>query len=248
MNIDQYNKSMDEIEVRRFKVEELINKDNKKSPKNKVVKFAFAYILIGILVLNIILPKNNSKIILTVYAADEEIMLSKDFVNFNLNASFILGMSESKSKYGFVGCNINFKCEGQDIKTITYICSDQTIDRNNRENASAYYVENLDVPIEDAKNYQNDNDYIYGYTVQGEKTSHITKIIGSSYSVDYKDQNNKQYGLVIAATIDENDNYIINDTIINIEIQLKNGSIQYKKLMIRADKDTFSDIQISIME
>jgi len=250
MNISQYKKSMDEINVKKYKAEDLIDKNKIKLRPGKWRIYAPAYIIIGILFCNLILfhnmPGHSSNVIITAYAAEKEIQLTNDFVDFNIDIAPVNG-GTSNGKDGYLNSNIYFKCEGQDIKSITYTCSDQMADRSNWDTAPAYYVENMIIPIEEYSSRLQDDDCIYGYYAPGEGTANITKIIGNSYTVTYEEQNNKQYGLIIAASIDDANHYHINDTLIKIDIHFNNGSTQHKKLIIKSGKDAFSGIQLRML-
>lgn len=248
MSISQYKDSMDEIKVRIYTTEELLSKNNKKSRITKIKKFSLAYALIILLFINLIMHEtlsgHNTAITVTAYAAENELELSKDFVDFELSAMpFDGGSSEIEC---YINYNINFRCEGQDIRSITYTCSDQEVTRENKASASAYYVENMIIPIDEFSDTLQDNRSLYGYYAPGENTANVTRLIGNSYSVNYEDQNNIQYGLIIAAKDEKEYRYSIEKTIIKLEVHFNNGSVQHRKIIIKASQDAFSDIQLRI--
>lgn len=80
---------------------------------------------------------------MTVYAAENsEVQLTKEFVTIKTTAELFLGSSSLDSKGNYldskVNYNINFICEGQNIRTITYACSDKKLTRANMSSATAY--------------------------------------------------------------------------------------------------------------
>jgi len=246
MNINEYKKSLDLINVKKFTTEELMNRNNKKITHKKMIKFTFAYILIGFFVLYNIFPLQRPRFTITAYAAENEIQLTNSFVNCNVNVRPLDGGTDN-GKDGYVNSNIYFKCEGKDINSITYTCSDQVVNVNNRKSAAAYYVENMIIPRNEYNEHIKDNNFIYGYYAPGGDTANITNLIGNSYSVNYEDQNNKQYGLVIAATVDNTGCLKINDAIIKIDVYFNDGTIQHKKIVLKSGKDALGDMQIQIL-
>jgi hypothetical protein len=239
---------MDEIIAKTYTMDELLSKNNKKSRIVKVKKISLAYALIALLFINLLLYESLSghktAITVTAYAAENEIELSKDFVNFELSAMPVDGGSDTS--YSYVNYNINFRCEGQDIRSITYTCSDQEVTRSNRESTSAYYVENMIVPIDQYSDIIQENNFLYGYYVPGENTANIRRLIGNSYRVNYGDQNSIQYGLIIAAKDEDTYRCSIEETVIKLDIYFNDGSVQHRKIIIKASQDAFSDIQIRL--
>ncbi len=246
MSISQYKNSMDEIKARIYTLEDLLAKSNKRCSVIKIKKLSFAYALIALLFINLLLHEtlsgHNTAITVTAYAAENEMELSKDFVDFELSALPLDGGSSEIDCY--INYNINFRCEGQDIRSITYSCSDQEVTRENKASASAYYVENMIIPLDDYSDTLSDNRSLYGYYTPGENTANVTRLIGNSYSVNYEDQNNIQYGLIIAAKDDDAYHYSIEETVIKLDIHFNNGSVQHRKIIIKSSQDAFSDIQI----
>jgi hypothetical protein len=249
MNINQYKKSMDEIRIRTIEPDELLRKQSKKVFQKKYIKLISSFILIFTLIFcinhfNFFGHSINSTI--KVYAADNKIELTKDFINIKLNASPVDGGSDSSDC--FINYNLNLVCEGDNITTITYTCSDQIINRNNRSSAAAYFVENINVPKSEYSRYLKADNFIYGYQAEGTATAKVTMLIGNSYIDRYDNQNNKQYGLVLTGRIDKNGTYQLDNTIILIEITLKDGSIEHKKLMVSPSKeDPYSSIKLRIL-
>lgn len=257
MNIGQYKASIDEIPVRKFEVGELKNNYIRINHTRKIIRHrlipAFLILCLAICCIFLFpgLPNQDSDISITAYAAEQEAILSKDYIRFNLAANLMDGGTsiddEGNNYNSYVNFNLNFLCEGKDLETLTYTCSEKNITRSNRSSASAYYVENLTVPLKEFGTQMKNNDSLYGYYGEGETTARITKLIGNSYSVTYDDQKKLPYGLVIAADVDENNNYRIKDIIIKLDITMKDGSVKHKRIKIEAAKDALSGIQIRIL-
>lgn len=257
MNIDQYKASMDEIPVRKIEAGELLSNYTKVTQTRNIIcrKLIPAFLILCLAICSIFLfpglPYQDSDISITAYAAEQEALLSKDFIRFNLAANLMDGgtsIDDDGNNYNsYVNLNLNFLCEGKDIETLTYTCSEKNITRSNRSSAPAYYVENLTVPVKEFGTQMKNNDSLYGYYGEGETTARITKLIGNSYSVTYDDQKKLPYGLVIAADVDENNNYRIKDIIIKLDITMKDGSIKHKRIKIEAAKDALSGVQIRIL-
>ena len=235
MDINQYNNSMDEINAKSYEIKKLLNKRNKKQKRERRRRYVFAFILIGILLINI-LPSNSSKIAITAYAAEDEVLLSKKFTEFHLDARLSDGgLYDDKNAY--LNYNVYFKCEGENIKSITYTCSDKEVNINNRKSASAYYVENKTMTVDEYKKNNQYEDMIYSYYALEMDMARIVRLIGNSYSVAYQEQNDIQYGLILAATYEETSsyyNYHINDTIIKVNILFNDGSVQHRKILIKS--------------
>ena len=248
MDINQYNKSMDEISVKKYDIEDLENIRSKTLRKEHIKKYVLPVILIGILFINI-LPSNHPKITITAYAAENEVQLTKKFTEFDLSAMPSDGGNYDDTN-GYINFNIYFKCEGQDIKSITYTCSDRTVNRNNRRSALAYYVENMTVPQNEYNTYIKDTSFLYGGYGIGEDTARIVRLIGNAYTVTYEDQSDVQYGLILAATIEKINNfhyYYIKDTIIKVDILFNDGTIQHEKILFKSDGNAFNSVQIRIL-
>lgn len=254
MNMDQYKKSMSEIKVNKFTPEELIKKKNLKVKKFRFVKLI--PVLCGIIFAVSLLDFNRKSpdISINVYAAEKETTLTNDFINFDLNAIPLIGSSnldeQGKMYNSFVNYNINFICEGENIESITYTCTDQAVTRGNKWKADAYYVENLTIPAEEYENHnwKSYDGFISGYRFGDEANAVVTKLIGNSYTVTYQNQTEKQYGLVMAATTDEEGNYLVKALTVKIDITMTDGSLVHKEILIKpSDDDAFSKFQIRVL-
>lgn len=256
MNLNEYKNAMSEIKVNTEEVEASIHRKMNHGVKERVKRLvpAFAAIMVMVIIFAFWyeIPSNSPAISMTVYAAEQEVPLTKEFVMISANANPFFGSSsidengnyyDSKMNY-----NINFKCEGEDIETITYICSDQEITRGNMS-VAAYYVENITMPLEEYKKYREfeDEQFLCGFYGEGEANANITKLIGSSYTVNYEEQRNIQYGLVVVASVDGEGDYIMEDLTLRVEIQLKDGSVVEKKILLDFGETGFSEIGIRIL-
>lgn len=248
MNTSQYKISMDELKVRRYSYEELLSNHDKRIRCATLKRSSFACAFIALLIIIIVMCEplfnHNIPVTITAYAAENEVELSKDFVNFDLSARPLNGGSSYNDCY--VNFNIYFKCEGEGIASITYTCYDQEVNRNNRSSAPAYYAENKIIPLEEYNDIIHGESFLYGYYVPGENTANVTTLIGGSYTVSYENQNDIQYGLVISATDDHAYHYSIEDTVIKLDILFMDGSVQHRKIIIKASPDAFNDVQLRI--
>lgn len=225
---------MDEITIKKIEIEDLLRKNSNNLKRVRYIKLIPVFILTYLLVLILFyfpgLSKDTFDVAIKVCAAEDEVQLTKDFISFKLNANQIDGGNDSSKC--FINYNLNLKCEGDNIETIVYTCSNQDVNVNNRLSAAAYYVENISVPANEFSKYSKEDDFIFGYKAEGVGVASITKLIGNSYTVNYDNQYNKEYGLVLAGTVDENGIYHFNDTKIKVDITLKDGSTHHKELAI----------------
>ena len=249
MNISQYNEAMDEIQADEIGMEELIKRKNKIMRKKRQVKFVAFCAVLCILVFSIRpfigILGDDTEIYIKVYAAENEVQLDKDFISFNLNASGTNGGDDLDHCY--MNYNLNFNCEGDNIDTITYTCNEKKITKMNRLHASAYYVENLVTPSNELSAQMKDNNFLYSYIIEIDSTAHITKLIGSSYTVTYDEQNNKQYGLIVGGNLDQDGNYQFDDTIIKVDIKLKDGTVKHKKILMKSSEASSYTIKMRIL-
>lgn len=250
MNIDLYKSSMDEITTKKIEIDDLVKKNSRKLARKKYGKWISVVVVVCLLTFNLIpileLPGQVPDITIKVYAAEKETQLTKKFISFDIDGKQING--GTNSSHYFINYNLNLRCEGENIDTITYTCSDQIININNRLSAKAYYVDNISVPASDYSKYINEDDFIFGYKVEVEDTAKITKLIGNSYTVNYDNQNNRQYGLVLAGDINKDGKYEFNETVIKIDITLKDGSIQHKKIVLNpTNENSNSEFQMRIV-
>jgi hypothetical protein len=239
---------MDEIHIKKYELEDLLSKRNENLRCVSRRKFVLAFILIGIILINII-PSSRPQITITAYAAENEVMLSNKFAEFDLSAQPLDGgLYDDKNAY--MNYNIYFKCEGENIKSITYTCTDKAVTLNNRRSASAYYVQNMTMTVDEYKENNQYEDLIYSYYTTKLNLARIVRLIGNSYSVPYENQSDIQYGLILAATYEKVNNYYnyyINDTIIKVDILFNDGSEQHKKILIKSDGNASNSIKIRIL-
>jgi hypothetical protein len=239
---------MNELSTTKYTFDELLVKKHKRRTTTRVTRYSLSFALCAVVIASLFLYNtlsgHNIAITVTAYAAENTVELSNKFVDFELSAMPVDGSANDYNCY--INYNLFFRCEGQDIKSITYTCSDQEVTRNNRAGASAYYVENMILPLNEYSNQMQENDFLYGYYAPGEDTAHMTRLIGNSYTVSYEDQNTIQYGLIIAATSDHSFQYSIEETVITLDIYFNDGSVQRKEIIIKSSQDAFSDIQIRI--
>jgi len=147
-----------------------------------------------------------------------------------------------------VNFNINFACKGENIESITFSCNDQAVTINNRLHAAAYFVENITIPTDEYQNYRlgTDTNFIYGFYGDNENTASVTKLIGNTYTVSYEEQGKNQYGLVVAASVDETGNYQTDKLTIQVDIKMTDGSSLHKEIDMKPLKDAFEGFQIRV--
>ncbi|MDF2587513.1 MAG: hypothetical protein K0S41_1354 [Anaerocolumna sp.] len=255
MNIEEYKNAMNEITVNTSDVALIVNNklyQSIKSKQNQIMPMISTIIALSlILVLISHMYKNNPTISITVYAKEQgEIDLSNKYVLVEADAAFFLGGSSIDNQGNYydssVNYNLKFNCVGENIKYITYTCSDKKVTRDNRQKASAYYVENKTTVGGDFYQLHKDDTFLYGFLDQGTNEAHITYLVGSSYTVLYDEQFDKQYGLVVPAEVDEYGNYHVKDLVVNMMIHMKDGSRQTKKIKIHFLDNAYS-LEVKIL-
>lgn len=252
MNMDQYKKSISEIKVSKIETEDLIMRKVTKTKKQQKIKLI--PILLGVIFAVFFMNFNRETpdISINVYAAEKELTLTKDFIDIQLNANLFNGSSsiDSNGKMydSLVNYNINFACKGENIESITFTCNDQPITIDNLNQADAYFVENLQIPIEEFHNSQlgPDSNYLYGFYGVNEDTASLIKLIGNTYTLSYEEQGDYQYGLVIAASVDEAGNYQTSKLTIQVDIKMTDGTSLHKEIVMKPLKDAFEGFQIRV--
>jgi hypothetical protein len=241
------------------KLYERINSRNKINNKTKVRRMVPALAFMLVLSLVIVFwyrnPANIPVITMKVSAAEQgTVNLSREFVAINTQAQPFFGgyTVDSQGNYtdADITYNINFICEGEGIASITYICSDQEITRSNRSEVAAYYVENVTLSTEEYKSLPPDkgDNFICGFYGEGEDTATNIYLIGSSYTVTYEEQQNIKYGLVVAATVDQEERFHCEDLRITARITMADGSEISKQLLLVFGEDAFKEVQIKILK
>jgi hypothetical protein len=258
MNIWEYKNAMNQIVVDTANIQASFENKRKKEKSNGIKNIVPSFAILAILLVVFIavqgIPATEPNIIMTVYAAENsKVQLTKEFVTIKTTADLFLGSSTLDSKGNHldskVNYNINFLCEGQNIRVITYSCSDKKITRADISSATAYYVENITMPLEEYRRYKanEDEQFLVGFYGESQSDAHVTRLIGEAYTVSYENQATKPYGLVVAAEVDANENYHFNDFTIHVKIELKDGSIIKKKLLVHSGDNAFNEIEIRIM-
>lgn len=263
MNLDDYKEAMREIPVNPEELEaklyERINTKRVRNDKNKVRSMipvmAIAIALSLVLLLLDRNPFDIPVISVKVYAAEQEVIdLSRRFVAIDTQAQPFFGGYTIDANGNYVDAsityNIHFLCEGEGIESITYLCSDQEVNRSNRSQAAAYYVENITLPVEKYKSLPSDKgeDFICGFFGEGDESATIIRLIGSSYTVNYANQENIDYGLVVAAKVESESEFHCEDLVITAKLRMKDGSVITKRFLLAFGEDAFSDVQIKILK
>jgi hypothetical protein len=263
MNLDDYREAMKEIPVAAKGLDgKLFERvEARKKAKDKLVtkKIMPIFALAAMIVLLLCtawykVSLDTPAIAVKVYAAEAEgIPLSENFVTIDEQVTPFYGgytVDEQGKKQGAtMTYHIRFTCEGEGIDTITYILSEKEVTRDNRENAQAYYVENITLPVDEYRQLKKDKmeRFISGFYGEGEENATIINMIGSSYTVKYEEQENIAYGLVVAATVDEEDDYHCEDVVIRARIRMKNGSTVNKQFLLDFGDDAFHTVRVKIL-
>ncbi len=258
MNMDNYKEAMkeipisaDEIEAKlyeRIKTEKKIK--NKLNVRGTMPVFALASVILLICILWYRASLDSPAITVKVLAAEQEaIPLSKEFITIDKQVAPFYGGYSGDDQNANVTYHIHFICEGEGIDTITYILSEKEVTRDNRAAAPAYYVENITLPVEEYRNMQlsKEENFISGFYGEGEEDATIIKMIGSSYTVKDEEQEEIAYGLVVAASVDEEENFRCEDLVIRIKIGMEDGSTVNKQLLLEFGEDAFHEVQIKIL-
>lgn len=215
---------------------------------NKIVASLLATAMVLLFIS--IYPKlniNEPSITMTVYAAENDgVVLTNTFIDIKTNASFLNGGYSTDNQGNVwdakVNYNIILRCEGKDIDSITYSTSDKEITReSNLSGIPAYFIENLEMPIDEFLDtrWGKDDKFLFGggYT---ETIAHVSKLVGSSFTVNYNDQMNEKYGLLINCTVDTQDVYHFENFTINMAIKMKDGKVYNKQLLVHETESEYT--------
>jgi len=241
MNIDEYQKAVKEIHVDTDKIKTRFENELYDKSKDKLNPIFFrrpvflcfmSLVLILVLVsTNLLSQGNTSNFSITVYASDKnnEFILSDTPVTLSASTQFNMdGITNGETSV--VNFDLNLKCKGENIKKITYQLSDKEITKENMEDAIAWFAENVSyVAGSDLRN-RNDKS-IYEYYSSGNQCF-LTKMIGNAYSVDYENQNDKNYALVISLYKNKKGNFTAKDFTITVNISLNDGKSLEEQIVV----------------
>lgn len=258
MDINNYRSAMDVIKIDRLHTPQELYLRMDRRNRTMKRKLIPSTVLLTLVVVACIVHSNisasSSNIVVMVYAAEQEkTLLTEELISINPNAQAYVGSistdTQGNDYVEKMDYNINFICEGDNIEEITYICADKEITRDTVKSVPAYYVENMKLPVEEYKQlklYQDDT-FLFGFYAPGEELANLTKLIGTSYTVPYEEQNSKEYGLIVNASDDQKDYNRFDDLIITMKIKMKNGTYQYKQIKLILGDDAMSEVQICIL-
>lgn len=248
MNMEEYKKAMNEISIDTEKVKNRFRETKDKNTYKclNYKKLAFVFIMPIILIFTVSIfsffnTESIPNITLKVYAADssEEKSLSRIPVVLNTLHQPNMQSITNKGKTdetGSVTYNLSFQCIGENIKSITYKLSDKEITRENRGEAVAWFAESCKYysyfeSIADPENTLHDKS-IY-LKIREFDNLMVTKMIGSSYTVDYENQNDKQYLLEINLNSDGKGKLVAKNFIINVIITMNSGKTVEKQIFVK---------------
>ncbi len=267
MNIEEYKRAMQEVNVDKDKIklrfESSMDEKKKKHLRivqpnnfNRKIRICVTSLILIFMLINV-KSLNNADVAnftITVYASDlnKELLLSKNPVSLSTSNQFNIQAitNEGKnSETGSVNFDLNFKCEGKNIRKITYQLSDKTISRENRSEAVAWFAENDDSYGTIPDSTSNEDVSVYrSYRDNTNHTCYVTKMIGNSYSVDYENQNDKQYALEINLFQNEKGELEAKKFTITVILTLDDGSTLEKHILVRPLIADTSEYEISKIE
>ncbi|MDF2472586.1 MAG: hypothetical protein K0R21_368 [Anaerocolumna sp.] len=242
MNIKEYKKAMSEVTINtdntKEKIEHYIGQEKRPLLRYKKVMIACITAIAVLLAptgIRIIGVETIPDITLTVQAnSGEPNTLSEDPVLLTKNYKenmMVYSEFDNGYKTGSMNIDLNFKCEGKDIKTITYSLSDKEITRDNKNRFTAWFVENQTYPSDFQIDYKEDKSM---YRAQYfDDITKVTKIIGSSYTVTYENQNNMPYGLEFNLTQDDAGNLKADKFTIRVIITFEDDVTVEKQILVQ---------------
>ncbi|MBD5462574.1 MAG: hypothetical protein HDR24_05875 [Lachnospiraceae bacterium] len=252
MNMNRYHQFLNELEIKHFSVDELVEecqKRDQKLQKKRIFYSAVCLIFIGVFAVNLI--RIEAPVTITVYAAEGNHIDLSDEVTSSYLAADVSYMVSSVEEDFETNINLSFYFDGKNIDVITLTCSDTEISRKNLKSQSAYFVENIpfdsNMYLQMMKEYESKENFLN--IISSESFSVITMLIGNSYSILYNEQDAWQYGIVLHAYKTKNGTYAITETIINVDILLENGKTVQRRIKIDACDDILTQgIEISLIK
>ena len=144
MNINQYKNTLDTISLKQYSIEELQKiMKNKRKKKQKIIVMMICIMLLSVIITPKLFVKNESYII-SVYASNgSETNLSNELKKIDINTEAKYASTLDDMKESDLNINIFFGIEGENIKTVTFKCSDNEITRNNLSKEQVYFIENI---------------------------------------------------------------------------------------------------------
>ncbi|MFA9462711.1 MAG: hypothetical protein ACERKN_00305 [Velocimicrobium sp.] len=265
MNIEEYKMAMQNVYVNTdkivFRFENTVDLQSKRGKKPRAFNFkkvifacAMTVVLLSVL-LNYkpLATRNVSNFTITVYASDlnKELILSDNPITLSTSSQFnikAISNEGNENSTGSINFDLNFKCDGENIKDITYQLSNQTISRENKEKALAWFAENASYNTNYNSLYKDDKDV---YRVYRNDTTHIyyvTKMIGNAYTVRYENQDDKNYALELNLFKDDNNNLTAKNFTITVTITLNDGTTLEKHILVRPLIAGTSDYEVDKLE
>lgn len=259
MNIDDYKKAMQSysVDTNRIKsrFEETKEKKSYQASRNK--KCIFVSVILTALIsllfnFNKANDKNISDYSFSVFASSREMEKTLSDIPIILTNEFkMMEVSNMGNEYaeGSINFDLNFRCMGENISKITYKLSDKLISCENRYKYEAWFAENSPYDI----TANSDKSVYMRLGKVGEKYSFVKKMIGSSYTVNYENQNDKNYELEIQLKPDKEGNMTAKEFIITAVITLNDGMKIEKHILVhplkyRTSGNTPPKIEMRLMD
>lgn len=146
-----------------------------------------------------------------------------------------LAMSSQWNQFAYtdselvISYDFSIRCHGDEIKSITYLLSEEIITRENRHNHHAWFAENR-VLFNGNLTKKNEDDLVYEKIKDDEK-SYEKRMIGEKIIVDYALQDSN-VSIEVAYSNDGYGKYKSQPFELKVQIELDNGVIEEKVLIL----------------
>jgi hypothetical protein len=234
MNLSDYKKAVQEIHVNSDKIKLRFEKEiNEKSKDKRTCNYIFKRPILTCLVLCILIftftfmivlsGGNASNFTITVYASvkNDNLVLSDTPITLSTSSQFNMQGIEN-DEAGSVKFDLNLICKGDNIEKITYKLSDKIITKENRGEAVAWFAESDSYIIGSGSENIKDERIYESYSYDNK--CFLTKMVGNAYSVEYENQNNKNYALVLSLNKNNKGNFTAQDFTITVNILFNDGT------------------------
>lgn len=252
MNINRYRQILNEQEIKHFSAEELIGEYRKRKRKKRQA-LCLTFCLLAVILFAAESLRLDPFVPVTVYAADgNHIDLSDEVTSSRLdaNVSYIFSSEAENTDEPSEVC-LNFHFNEENIDTIALSCSDTEITRSNRTEHPAFFVENRfldhDSYLQMKSEYESNENFLW--MLSNGTSSVVTLLLGSTCTIPYDGQEDRQYGIVLTAQKTGDSVYSIDETVIQADIVFENGKTVRQKIKISACDDILKQgIELSLLK
>lgn len=199
--------------------------------------------LMIVVLLSVSVLSGHNQVTFVVYASEgNQVELGNDAVKLRKQIDFeSAGVSiyGEKQKAEFV-YRFDIKCEGENLKKITYIIEGEKTASNIHElgNHIVWFAEVADIPYDSSKNRAYPFAY-RSYENAGKRETYV--YLGSQYTVDANHQNDKYYCIEYRIEKDSNDEYHTKPFDICVSIEMMDGSMIEKVLHLVPEFDVMNE-------